>query len=338
MTRWRVGLWVVAAVAAASAAVPALAQAEEGRRQAGSIRYTTTEPGAATGTITSIDWMDPARPGGKPYSVKTFILRYPAGAAVDFDATEHCTASDAQLMTQGHDACPPGSRIGGGTIRSDTGSTGSFPPRFVDNVVNNYNGDGELVGVAETDNPPLKTVTHTTIEGTTFTTEFPAFPGNPPPDNYSAFANWRLHTDAIVRAGRVFGRTPPTCPASGNWVIAATFVYRDGVSQTVNTLSPCKRPGGGANAGAPKLRVRGVPRGHCASRALRLRVKVRGGAELKRTTVALDGRRIHTARLRSFRLHVRVAHLRPGRHRLVVRTIDAQLHRVKRARRFNRCG
>jgi hypothetical protein len=217
-----------------------------GKRQTASFTFTTRRPGAPTGTVFSVDWRNPDDPEGKPYSVARLVVIFPAGAVIDTSVPEQCKASDAELLAQGAAACPSGSRIGGGTIVSDTGSSGDFPPRFVHSDVDNFNGDQEVIGVADaTDSPVIpgvtRTVTRSPIDGNTVTTDFPAFPGNPPPDKYSALRSLRLSGDPIVRGRHAYLRTPPWCPRSRRWTTRLRFTYRDGVTQRVKAHSPCRR-------------------------------------------------------------------------------------------------
>jgi hypothetical protein len=244
-----------ATVVLTAAGVGAVAQAAGTDRQMASYRFTTTQPGAPTGFSLSVDFHDPANPGGKPYSVARMIVRGPAGTVIDTSLPDQCKATDAQLLAQGATACPAGSRIGGGTIVSDTGSTGAFPPRFVTNRVDNFNNANELIGVADaTDSPVVpgvtRTVTRSPINGTTTISDFPAFPGNPPPDSFSAISTIRLAGSAYVRGARAYARTPPTCPSSGSWIVELTFTYRDGVAQTVHSPTPCSRVSTGGGSGA----------------------------------------------------------------------------------------
>lgn len=223
-------------------------------RQAASYTFTTTQPGAPTGYAFSVDFHDPANPGGKPYSVATIVIQGPAGGVIDTSVPDLCTATDAELEAQGAAACPAGSRLSGGTIVSDTGSTGSFPPRFVTNHADLFNNTGEVIGVADaTDSPVVpgitRTVTRSPIRGNTVTSDFPLFPGNPPPDNFSAISTMRLSGAPYVRGGRAYARTPPSCPSSGSWTVDLTFIYRDGVSQTVHSASPCTGVGHGGTGG-----------------------------------------------------------------------------------------
>src|SRR3954454_16807333 len=185
---------VVGAVVALLAGAPAGAASTD--RQTASLTFTTTRPGAPSGENLAVDWHDPANPGGKPYSVARMVVELPPGAVIDTSVPERCTASDVQLELQGAAACPAASRVGGGEIVSDTGSTGAFPPRFVHNEANLFNNAGELIGVADaTDQPVIpgitRTVARSPIVGTTTTSDFPAFPGNLPPDDFSAIQTLR---------------------------------------------------------------------------------------------------------------------------------------------------
>ena len=223
-------------------AVPAAARADDGARQSGTFTWTSVRPGAPTGFSMAVDFFDPADPNAKPHTLKTLIIGEPAGAITDTTALTQCKATDAELMLEGPAACPADSRVGGGTLVSDTGSTNDSFPRYVTNDVTQFNNQDEVIGVAvsRTD-PPVTAVSRSKFEGTTSTTEIPVFPASPPPEPFTAFRTLRLSAPAIVRKGRVYARTPPSCPASRSWMIEMTFVYYDGVSQTVVSHSPCRR-------------------------------------------------------------------------------------------------
>jgi hypothetical protein len=223
-------------------AVPAAARADEGARQSGTFTWTTTRPGAPTGYSMAVDFFDPADPNAKPHTLKTLIVRFPAGALVDTTALTQCKATDAELMLEGPAACPADSRVGGGTLVTDTGSTNDSFPRYVTNDVTQFNNQDEVIGVAvsRTD-PPVTAVSRSKLESNTSTTEIPFFLGSPPPEPFTAFRTMRISDPAIVRDGRAYAQTPPTCPAGRFWKIEMTFVYYDGVSQTVVSHSPCRR-------------------------------------------------------------------------------------------------
>jgi hypothetical protein len=86
----------------------------------------------------------------------------------------------------------------------------------------------------------------------------------------------------------------------------------------------------------PRVRVTGLPR-RCARHAFRVRVRVREGSALRRGALFRDSRRLRSTRHKRYRVLVRVAHLRPGRHRLKVVAVDAAGNRRAITRRFRRC-
>src|SRR3954452_17177220 len=182
-------------------------------RQSGACTWTATRPGAPTGYTLAVDFFDPADPAAKPHTLKTLVVRFPDGARVDTTALPQCRASDAELELEGPDACPADTRVGGGTIVTDTGSTSSAIPRYAVNDVAQFNNQDEVIGVAvsRTD-PPVTAVSRSRLHGETSTTEIPIFPGSPPPEPFTAFRKMRLSVPVIVRDGRAYGLTPPTCP------------------------------------------------------------------------------------------------------------------------------
>jgi hypothetical protein len=349
-TRTRVVLSGGAALCAlASFGAPVAVAATD--RQTASFTFTATQPGVPTGSSFSVDWQDPANPGGKPYAVMRTVVTLPPGAVTDTSVLEQCKATNAELEAQGAAACPPSTRVGGGEIVSDTGSTGAFPPRFVHTKADLFNNANELIGVADaTDSPVVPGVTRTVnrspIQGTTTTADYPAFPGSPPPDNYSAIKTLRLSGPPIVHNGRPYLRTPPTCPSAGQWTTTITFIYFDGVSQTVTANSPCHRgrhsgssatPQSGGTNRPPKIRLRGLPSG-CARRAFALGVKITGQAGPSTAALFLDGRLISQRASRSFTKHVPVARLSSGRHRLMLVARDASGNRAAKTAHFRRCA
>ncbi len=130
-----------------------VAGAQATDRQTASVRFTTTEPGAPSGSETAVDWRNPSDPQGKPYSVAKLVIRLHPGTVIDTSVQTQCKASDAELQARGAEACPAASRVGGGRVVSDTGSSGGAP-RFNENRLDNFNNDGELIGVADAERHP----------------------------------------------------------------------------------------------------------------------------------------------------------------------------------------
>ncbi|HEX8067890.1 MAG TPA: hypothetical protein VF520_15325 [Thermoleophilaceae bacterium] len=226
-------LTAVGAGPAAHAAVP---------RQTGSFTYTSTVPGTATGLVIAFDFQNPEDPDLKPHTVGKMVIRTPPGGVVDTTVRPRCRATDAELYALGPAGCPPETKAGGGVAVSDSGGDGPLP-RYSNNFISDFNGDGEIIGVGENEGiPVVRSVDHTKIDGNTSTTELPIFPGVPPPDPYTPLKSLDETFPAYVNAeGRPWARTPPTCPASGYWTITAEFTYRDGVVETLASRSPCQR-------------------------------------------------------------------------------------------------
>jgi hypothetical protein len=243
--RRRAALTGVTAMATAAllAAAGGGAATAAGKRQAGRNVFTTSKRGAASGTLFHFDFSNPENPSQKPHTVNRIVIHSPAGTIYDFGAVPQCHASDAELQTQGAAACPPESKVGSGLAVSDTGSSGPFPPRYTESTISQFNGDHELIGVGENkDIPAIKTVTHTKFSGTTASTDFPTFPGLPPPDQYTPLKSLNVNFAGRVQNGRTPTRTPASCPSAGHWTFVTDFTYVDGVTQHVVSHSTCRKP------------------------------------------------------------------------------------------------
>jgi hypothetical protein len=224
----------------------ASAQTSSTDRQTASVTFTTAKPGAPTGSRFDATWHDPNdpnNPDAKPPALQTLIVTYAPGTVIDTSALPRCTASDAELMLEGASACPAASQLGTGQFVTDEGSPSPFP-RYITYAAWLFNNTGEQVGFSQsTDppmNPPVRNTSRGKIEGATVTTTLPTFPSGGPPDNPdTALKTMDISGGPIVNGRRAYLRTPPSCPASGYWTTKTTFVYHDGVSQTVETHSPC---------------------------------------------------------------------------------------------------
>jgi hypothetical protein len=218
--------------AAADAAVP---------RQVGSLTYTSTVPGASTGLVLNFVFQNPENPSQKPHAVAKMVVHSPAGSHIDTSVPPQCHASDAQLMLQGAAACPPDSKIGTAVAISDTGGSGPFP-RYTQTDITDFNNQDEILAVGQNEDiPALRPVDHTKIQGNTTTTNFPPIPGAPPPDPFTPFKSLHFEFSPYTRGGRAYNRTPPSCPSVGYWTMTLEFTYRDGVTQSVESHSPCTR-------------------------------------------------------------------------------------------------
>ena len=237
---------LIASLVSLLIATPAAAQARTPPRQIASDHLTTMDPGTPQGDKLSIDFVNPGDPSGKPFSVESFVLTFHPGTVIDTSVPEQCRATDAELIAFGPEVCPPGSKIGSGKTEVDTGlvSSPAFP-RIVKLDISIFNNEREVLNVTESTNTPtpIRTIVRNPINGTSVRTKVPPIPAVPPPDPFIALKSVRVTIDPVVRGGQAYRLSPPTCPRSGTWRTRLTFNYRDGVSETVDTPSPCRRDG-----------------------------------------------------------------------------------------------
>lgn len=336
-------------------AAPAVHAQQQPQRQIVSSTFTTTEPGAATGGRLDVQIRHPSNPDAKPPALAQIVIDHPEGTRFDLSVPETCTATDAQLVEQGAAACPPGSKVADGALRTDNGSPGG-PPRYTDNTLTTFvSGPEELVTVAESKEPPTRVVSRSPVQGGRVTLSYPPVPV-PGEEPFLAYTRLQLTGLGVVRDGRAYLRTPEACPQSGAWSGTMTFTYRDGVTQRVETRSPCRRgsepafslpPAAGGiaddpafdeprDAAAPTVRLSAPPR-RCVRRAFLLRVAVRNESPLRHVVVEVDGRRVALRRASAFRVRVPVAGLRRGRHRIDVLARDRDGDLGGATARFRRC-
>jgi hypothetical protein len=335
----------VALAALAGALQAAAADGQAPSRQSFRGGFSSAESGAPTGFHEEIDYVNPEDPAGKPHAVQTIVVALADGARIDTSVPARCTASDAELELQGPSGCPAASRVGQGTVAVDTGMAVGTVPRVIENDATLFNADHELILFTESTNvpgPPIRSVGRSAVGERTFTTQAPALPGFPPPDPFTAIKTVRLTIDPVSQSGRAYLRTPATCPAAGSWINNATFTYRDGVSQRVDSSSTCVAGAspGGAGPGPrrrPAISLAGLRRG-CASRDFTVRVSVRSGAALSRLLVRLDGRLVRATSSRRATVRIPARPLASGAHALLVRATDRDGASSVLRRRFARCG
>ena len=281
-------------------------------RAVATLTFSETRPGMPANSTIDITWSNPEDPGAKPPSVAKMVFRFAPGTRFDTTVPVHCKASNAELMARGKEACPEGSRIAAGELLTDNGSPLGVPPRETHNEYTSFSNGDELIGLAESDQPPTRVVGRSRLEDGVITGEVPFVPGGPP-DNALAFKRFRLSGLPIPGRPGAYLTTPPECPAEGHWLNVLEFTYRDGVTERIESPTPCD-PGAAPVASAP-LRLRGVPRRDCVRRSFHVRVA--GGTAP--VTLRLDGRRLRRALRTPARVRVAVARLRPGRHVIRVR-------------------
>ena len=189
--------------------------------------------------------MNPDDPNAKPPAVSRVVTVLPLGAHYDASVPESCTASDAELMSLGAAACPPGSAIGGGVVTVDTGLPG--PARMVTADVEFFNNAtdpaGEFIYLNTVRGTGARTVIRADVTRRRTITVPGMLPGTPP--DGGAIDTVDITVDAVSRKvdgkSRSYITTPPRCPRRGSWPTRVLFTYPDGVTQKVRDRTPCKR-------------------------------------------------------------------------------------------------
>jgi hypothetical protein len=193
--------------------------------------YLSKTPRSSSGLRTLITWTDPGEPNGKPKAVKRFILKFHPGTAFDTSALVVCKAPDSKVQRAGLHACPPRSKLGGGSTEAIAGSGIAFKT-----VVTFFNARGHIIVLVQVNGRTLTNFRDQVKKNGTIhvNTRIPA-----------GIALTKLdvtipaHSRRIKKKRRVYMRTPRTCPKSGSWTTTATFVYVDGSEQQVTSDSPC---------------------------------------------------------------------------------------------------
>ena len=245
---WRSGLavqLVLASIAAASGT--ALASPVSGPHQTVDHRLTTTQPDAPSGFSFDARYHAAGDPDAYPPYMRRMVSYSPPGLRYDTSVPERCSASDVELAAFGAAACPPGSRLGGGT--SETAFLGG-PPNTVElDFLNNTN---EQIILARS--PLLTTISRGRIhpDGSVefaSPTCYPSVPGATcPVDNVlqlSASIRVPAYTKSSDGAVRSWLTTPPKCPKAGHWQIPIRWWWADGTVDTVVTRQPCSAPAAG---------------------------------------------------------------------------------------------
>jgi hypothetical protein len=287
--RHRAMIWGTAMVVAGTVGVPPAGAQSQTPRQTYSERFTTDQPGALTGRAYAIDWVNPADPHGKPPSFSHLRVELAAGARFDTSALPQCRASDAELMVAGPSACPRDSVVANDETLIDTGFPG--PGRHVTSDLVFFNNRNELVLLATIRENGTRVVLRAQVGVNTIDLDVPPLPGTPPDGGAAKRQRGTFYPRSTVRDRTQVNylTTPRTCPSSGFWVNTVTYTYRDGVTQTAHSRSPCQRPPG--SRAAPQLRVSIRPRTARAGRRTHFVITVTGSADRR----AVAGARIRFA-------------------------------------------
>lgn len=326
---------LTATLLCAAVLVPAgTAMAQSASRQTATVAFGQKRTGAPTAATVKIRYRDPENPDGKPFSVQRVVTTLAPGTKIDTSAPARCDASDAALMSEGIEACPPQSLVGSGRVSLDTGLEGSG--RIVRAGLTLVNNTDELIMIAQIDDSQTRVVVRGRVSGNTIVSDIAPVPGGGP-DGFTAIR------DVDFRIARIFDRvegelesyitTPPACTSGRTFANSFSFTYRDGVTQDVASPSACTPP----DRRSPRIKLAGVPRRGCEEGTLRARIRVLDASRLRRVEVRLNGRRVLRAKAKRVVVRLQRDALRPGFNTLAVTAQDSAGNRARFARRFFRC-
>jgi hypothetical protein len=230
----------------AACATSAIAEPVSGPHETIEHNFTTTQPDTPSGFSFTGTYHAAGDPSSPPPYMRKMVFYSPPGLRYDTSVPERCTASDLALSLRGPAACPPGSRLGGGT--TDTSFLGRFPSTVALDLFNNAN---EQIILARS--PMFATVSRGRIhpDGSV---EFAS------PTCYPSVAPVGCPVDTVLQLKSVmtappytttsggevssYLTTPPTCPETGSWESPVTLWWADGSVDTVVTRQPCTAPAG----------------------------------------------------------------------------------------------
>ena len=218
-------------------------------RQDAKYKFTQKLAGQGTGETFKFDYVNPDDPEAKPPAVERVVTKLPRRGRFDTSVPRSCTATDAELMALGADACPENSLLGGGVVTVDTGVPG--PSRIVTADItfanNSEDPDGEFIYINTVrDGSLARTVIRADVRRRKTVTETGMLPGTPP--DGGAIDTVDLEIDSISKGSRNYITTPPHC-RKGYWVTRVRFSYPDGVSQVERTRTPCSEVGASRRPG-----------------------------------------------------------------------------------------
>lgn len=199
-----------------------------------SFDLSTRKPGARAAIHLQILYKG-GTPEAKPSPIRRIVILAPRGMRFDSRALPACQASDDELRAQGDAACPAASALGGGVLTGMTGFGPPFDPVATDvTVYNTATGNVELV--KEQSSGRTLATDRFKIEGRTWSASPPSTPGGPP-DGETAVR--RIDFKYAPKAA--WALAPRRCPRDRRWRSTGIFTYQDGVTATVDDVTPCKR-------------------------------------------------------------------------------------------------
>lgn len=196
------------------------------------LAYLPSKPAASGGMQTVMTWSDPGESGGKPKRLTRIQFHFHPGTKIDTRALRQCRASDTDVRILGARACPKASHLGFATSRVTTGVT---PPDQTQ--ITFFNAPRQIIVMVRVENRTLA-VYRDDVKGRVVTVNLGL------PSGLSLLelrATIEPHVMGRGKKRRVYFRTPPVCPPSGEWTTTVIFTYIDGSSQELADGSPCRR-------------------------------------------------------------------------------------------------
>jgi hypothetical protein len=212
--------------------------------------FTTTRPSSPTGMgYTGIYHAAGNRRGNPPF-LRRMAFYPPRGMRLDTSVPARCSASDVELQLRGPDACPAGSRLGGGKVAGLF-----FMPLAHSIVFDHYHHTMDIMNAANEQIILVKSEGFTVVRGRirsdgaidfNLPTCFPAPPTGGCVDDYIMQLRSSTFLPRYTRTsrGRVRGyaTTPAMCPAAGLWRATVRFWWANGAVDNVVTKEPCRPP------------------------------------------------------------------------------------------------
>jgi hypothetical protein len=180
------------------------------------------------------------------------IFYPPRGMRYDTSVPARCSATDVQLQVLGPDACPAGSRLGGGTVDGIF-----YEPIGHSFVFDRYHHTVDVMNNANEQIVLVKAEGYSVVRGRVRPDSSIEF--NPPTcfptpptgcfDDYilqlkasTVLPKYTKTSHGFVRS---YATTPPRCPTTGLWRSTIKIWWGDGAVDSVVTKQPCTRPRSG---------------------------------------------------------------------------------------------
>jgi hypothetical protein len=201
--------------------------------------FTTKRPGAPSGFHFVGRYHAAGDPDANPPYMRGMTFYSPPGLRYDTSVPDRCTAGNARIALLGPKACPPGSRLGGGT------ANGVFMNGFANRLdLDFFNARDEQIIVARS--PLVASVSRGRIrrDGAVEWHSPTCYPTGGvvgcPVDNALQVSS-DVTVKPYTRGGRSYMTTPPSCPRSGSWRLPIRLWWADGTVDTVVTKQACTR-------------------------------------------------------------------------------------------------